>query len=569
MSVRTLKDTGSDYPIPQRIDASVYSLISEDCIIKGLGDEFATSFSTSSLIVTFTSGSQAIIDGNAFWLPTEEKITLPSNSKFNVCLRIDTSQPNGSTGSIVCLTDEELKSDKINNQNSAIRDLPIYIVTTDSNGVTASIDKRTIRDGDIVKGITGILPQVLVHDKEDTIITARCGNEVITGICDSNNQVTLYLTTKGIWTIANTSGDVETLDITDCGNYEVNFLVTIYGIKKLLTSTSTKWDRTDASVGLTAVATNGNTAGHSDFDTMPIFKDCEPRVTINDDVMSKFKSFYVRRYRDDDYEYWKIADTETDDFVLHEAFRYEDGNRDYVYLGSYETSSNNRSVSGASVTNNQTRATMRTNAKAKGNYWSLETIAARSMLQILATIEFADSDVQSCIGRGRVDASSGISTGSCDSVANYTGQPSGTSGQIGVVYRGVENPWGNYWEWVDGINWKDGTYYICLDPSKFADDTATNYTALTFTGSTGWSASYITEFGIDSNFMGILVPSVAGGGTSSTYYACCVWASAGWRVCEVGTHWGYGSRSGWAFDFGIASSGTGADEASRLFYYPL
>lgn len=573
MSVRTLKDTGSDYPIPQRIDASVYSLISEDCIIKGLGDEFATTFSTSSLIVTFTSGSQAIIDGNAFWLPTEEKITLPSNSKFNVCLRIDTSQPNGSTGSIVCLTDEELKSDKINNQNSAIRDLPIYIVTTDSNGVTASIDKRTIRDGDIVKGITGILPQVLVHDKEDTIITARCGNEVITGICDSNNQVTLYLTTKGIWTIANTSGDVETLDITDCGNYEVNFLATIMGIKFDLNSSLPAGIRTDSAEGLEFSASVGNTAGHSDFWDMPIYKDWfeHKRMTLDTgDVVSRIPAFYCRRYRDDDYEYWKVADMEVEDFQLHDAFNRQDGVRDYLYIGCYETSSNNCSLSGKTPTTNITRASFRSYAKAKGSKWSQVDLATWSAFQMLVTIECGTRDVQTAYGEGYSASShtACISTGTCDSVPNLCGRPAGTSNNVGVIVYGIENPWGNLWKFLDGINWNSGTYYICTNQDNFADDTASNYIAMAFSGASCTSGSYISQMGIDSDHMGILLPTQTNG-SSSTYYCDLIWLQSGWRVLFVGGGWSHGLACGFCFNFSGGSSVASSDIGSRLLYAPL
>lgn len=49
-----------------------------------------------------------------------------------------------------------------------------------------------------------------------------------------------------------------------------------------------------------------------------------------------------------------------------------------------------------------------------------------------------------------------------------------------MVWRGIEGLWGNVWEWVDGVNWNNGTYYVCNDPSKYADDTTTNYTALSF-----------------------------------------------------------------------------------------
>jgi hypothetical protein len=44
-----------------------------------------------------------------------------------------------------------------------------------------------------------------------------------------------------------------------------------------------------------------------------------------------------------------------------------------------------------------------------------------------------------------------------------------TNGKLSVSYRGVENPWGNLWKHLNGINiWNDGTMgggqvFICDD----------------------------------------------------------------------------------------------------------
>lgn len=140
--IRTLKDTGADYPISSNIDGSVYAIATQDCVIGGMGDEFSVTTSVSSLNLTFTQGSVAVLCGNAFWLTADETVTLPANSTFNLCLRIDTSKPNGQTGSFECLTEAGIKKDNINNEG--IRDLVIYKITTSSNGVTASEDKRVI-----------------------------------------------------------------------------------------------------------------------------------------------------------------------------------------------------------------------------------------------------------------------------------------------------------------------------------------------------------------------------------------------------------------------------------------
>ena len=140
--IRTLKDTGADYPISSNIDGSVYAIATQDCVIGGMGNEFSVTTSTSSLSLTFTKGSVAVLCGNAFWLEKDETVALPANSTFNLCARIDTSKPNGQTGSFECLTEAGMKNNNIN--NGGIRDLILYTITTSANGVTTCVDKRTI-----------------------------------------------------------------------------------------------------------------------------------------------------------------------------------------------------------------------------------------------------------------------------------------------------------------------------------------------------------------------------------------------------------------------------------------
>ena len=140
--IRTLKDTGAEYPISSNIDGAVYSVATQDCIIGGMGDEFAVTTSINSLNLTFKKGCIAVLCGNAFWLTEDVEVTLPANSTIYLCLRIDTSKPNGQKGSFECLTEAGIKNDNINNEG--VRDLAIYKITTSSNGVTSCEDKRVI-----------------------------------------------------------------------------------------------------------------------------------------------------------------------------------------------------------------------------------------------------------------------------------------------------------------------------------------------------------------------------------------------------------------------------------------
>lgn len=377
----------------------------------------------------------------------------------------------------------------------------------------------------------------------------------------------------GTWTITISNGSdtaTETVDIKADYHAELSFLK-IYGISRDITSASPTWARTDSAVGKTAKVTVGTVAGHSDF------SDCYPwsgikRETLSTgDVMVKIPKFWYRRYRSGNVEYIKIADKATSGFTLHPAFNHGGVETDCIYVGAYKTVSGNKSVSGASPLANQTRATMRSNAKTKGTGWGIIDIAALSAIQMLILVEFANNNVQSVIGRGYCDRnSSEISTGTCNNVSGLTGRPAGTDGKVDVVWRGIEGLWGNVWEFVDGVNWNGGTYYVCNDPSKYADDTTANYTALSFNGATNWEGIYITKEGLDTGSNPhVMLPSAAGSGSETTYDCDACWSSTGWHVFMHGGFWASGSMCGlFAADLNAVSSGSYSLAGSRLLYIP-
>lgn len=336
----------------------------------------------------------------------------------------------------------------------------------------------------------------------------------------------------------------------------------IYGISRTVTNSSVSWARTEAGSGKTATASVGTTAGASDFDFIYPWSEMERKTLDTGDVMVWIPEFYYRRYVENNVEYIQIAKAAGDGFVKHKGSGR--------YVGAYKTSSNNKSVSGAAATVNQTRATMRTNAKAKGTGWGLIDKLTESAIQMLFLVEFATYNAQAAIGRGYCDShSAAINVGTCDSVANLTGRPAGTDGSTDVVYRGIEGFWGNIWEWVDGVNWYNGTYYVCDDPTKYADDTTTGYTKLSFTGSTSWSGSYITREGCDTDNPWAILPSAAGSGSESTYMSDGCWSADGWRVSARGGRWFDGSLCGlFTVALSSASSHFLSRVGSRLLYDP-
>ena len=401
-------------------------------------------------------------------------------------------------------------------------------------------------------------------------VTVSKDGKTKTKVANSSSVAVFKGLSSGEWAITitdDTGTNEDTVQIVADYTKEMSF----YGIYRDITASSPVWAREGASEGKTATASVGTVAGASDFGSCYPWSGIQRETLSTGDVMVKLPKFWFRRYRDGNIEHIQIAPKPTDGFTLHPAFNHAGVEKDCIYVGAYKTSSNNKSVSGASPQVSQTRATMRTNAKAKGNGWGLIDIAAVSAIQMLILVEFATNDAQTAIGRGYCDGNSAaISTGSCDSVASLTGRPAGTDGKTDVVWRGIECLWGNVWEFVDGVNWNDGSYYVCNDPSKYTDDTATNYTALSFKGATNWSRSYITKDGLDTgNNDHVMLPSDAGSGSESTNQCDACWSSTGWRVFRRGGDWAPGSCVGLFADaFAGASSESHTGIGSRLQYIP-
>lgn len=404
-------------------------------------------------------------------------------------------------------------------------------------------------------------------------VTISKDGKTKTKTADENGVAVFKGLKTGTWTVTISDGSqtrTETIDLVTDFEKQMSF-IKIYGIYRDITNSSPEWTREDDAVGMSATATVGTVAGSSDFDSCYPWSGITRETMSTGDVMVKIPKFWYRRYREGNVEHIQIATVPTEGFLLHPAFNHAQTEKDCVYIGAYKTSSNNKSVSGASPQVSQTRATFRTNAKNKGTGWGLIDISALSAVQMLILVEFANNNVQNVIGRGYCDSNSAsLKTGSCDSVPNLTGRPAGTDGKTGVVWRGIEDFWGNAWEWVDGVNFNGGKYYVCNDQVKYADDTATGYEELSFTGSTSWSFSYITQEGLDDgDNIHAMLPSAAGSGSESTYMCDGVWSSTGWRVFRHGGDWDDDSRVGlFAAALDAASSASHTNTGSRLLYIP-
>ena len=409
--------------------------------------------------------------------------------------------------------------------------------------------------------------------------TVICTNGSVTKTAPEKNGTWMFSgIDDGVWTVKATLGaesTSETVNVNQLDVYRVSLAYTrIYGIARDITASSPAWTRTDDAVGMTATASVGTVAGNSDFDNVYPWNKMQRETLSTGDVMVKMPKFWYRRYRAGNVEYIKIATGSAKDFILHPAFNHAGIETDSIYVGAYKTSSDTKSKSGVVPGVSLTRATARNNAKGKGAGWGLIDISTVSAIQALILVEFANNNTQSVIGRGHSsnENTSAIKTGTTNSVPNLTGIPAGTNGIVDVVYRGIEGFWGNVSEYVDGINWTNFAYWVCNDPSKYADNTSANYTELSYAVPSYTAGSWITKVGLDSANSHIMLPSETGG-SGSTFYCDIYKNSSGWRIAHRGGEWngdGYGSDAAGLFNISFLSlaSETAANMGSRLMYIP-
>ena len=361
----------------------------------------------------------------------------------------------------------------------------------------------------------------------------------------------------------------------------------IMGFEWQFNNSSPALRRLEAAEGLTATAGIGTVAGQSDFDNMPIYKDirrcnlaANGTVTAYEgetgfnfttgDVMVEIPIFYYRVENDttaSQYRYF-ISDQPLDGFLPHPAFARPAGTADRIYVGAYETGAGHVSRSGLAPLVSQTRAQFRTGARGKGAGWALNDFAARMAVTMLMIVEFANLNTQNIIAPGNTSTTAALNTGRTNAIVG-TGREAGTNGAtVSFVWRGIENWWGNVWEWVDGVNRNATALWISINPAHYADDTSTNYTQLGFTIPT--ASGFLTRLGFDVNNPWAAFPNVATGGSETTFLCDNGWfTGTGWLVARVGGSWDSAGLAGafaWAVNNVAATTSTSI--GARLLFIP-
>ena len=324
----------------------------------------------------------------------------------------------------------------------------------------------------------------------------------------------------------------------------------IYGIRRDTNSTSTEWERIEASIGLEANAvlpesgstTVANTEVKNDFDKIYPWSNIrsynydasKKKVTAwygdsnfkfdgsNGEVLTFIPGFWYKREVVDGIEYQYISKYEQSGYSYSEPFsvgRYKmSGGTDAYHENTTGTLNNTdgnielmkveittfkgKSRNGVYPSAYATISDFRESALALGKDFSILDYHWY-VLQMLYLVEYADYDSQAKLGKGVTESSNGaIIMGGTDSL----GMKSGcllNDGAHSMIYRGIEDIYGNTADFLDGINIRNYQAYINYDFTTYESDVFDgNYQTLGYInksfGDDG-GYGYITKLGYDSN----------------------------------------------------------------------
>lgn len=214
------------------------------------------------------------------------------------------------------------------------------------------------------------------------------------------------------------------------------------------------------------------------------------------------------------------------------------------------------------LSQNLTRSNIEALAQNRGAEWHGDLIKPVSARQMLMIIELGMMNTQTGVGYGVAGISDNSSyncsslTGSTSELGNGSGKATQTintkgdtrttetaNERVAVSWRGTENPWGNIWKFVYGINiWGNGKMgggqpYICTD-FNFAESKNTgNYEAAGFTVTN--ANGYISAMGYSTTCDWLFIASECLGNSSLPVgdYTYITVNLNGYRIARLGGGW--------------------------------
>ena len=271
----------------------------------------------------------------------------------------------------------------------------------------------------------------------------------------------------------------------------------------------------------------------------------------------------------------KVTNNPNNPEFNYDAFSLDSYNDcDKIYIGVYKgfnSDSKIYSSSGRGVTVSQTIDTFRTWCRARGTGYQQRTYASVKLMQCLYLIYFKTLNSQSAVGMGYVASghTAGVSTGGTNTygfnseIIKASNPSYMTDQNHQVKCLGIEDFWGNYWEFVDGLCSDANRNILTCKCAKDFDTDGTGYDNNGNGGVTGNIGNYMSRPQGGSN-AGFAPQAIAGSDStyfcdSATLYASC--------LAIFGGRWSYATYAGaFQLDVYYAFSLSDARVGARLMY---
>ena len=150
------------------------------------------------------------------------------------------------------------------------------------------------------------------------------------------------------------------------------------------------------------------------------------------------------------------------------------------------------------------------------------------------------------IALGNIVYNSGYKTGFSSQVAASSGCVVANDGKHPCTYRGIESPWGDMWQFVDGVNINEMQAWVCANAASYQSNLFfAPYEQLSYVNHN--ANGYPTELGLDPAHPEAQIPTAINAASASSRYRDYYYQASGQRVALVGGSWSNGSYAGLRF----------------------
>lgn len=438
-----------------------------------------------------------------------------------------------------------------------------------------------------------VLPELIVTTKKGVTVTVT--NGVITYSATSNGKAIFTVPNYGKWTVSATiNGTVisKVVDVTEAKQIPVLLgYQTMTAVINLSNSNpATCVSYADDAVGMTAeqwdeffghypvLFKDGKEVGRLDRNNFSLFEDgslADIESGKSGDVMIAFPRRGLKITKSGTTTV-TISMTNDPDNPNFKYYAHQRGSvkKNVFYIGAfkgYKDGDNKlRSLTGKKPTANITIGTARTYAHANGSGYEQSAFYQLLFRQCAYVMKFGSLNSQTKVGKGLVSASAKVNTGGSNAYGMdceliKASNPSYmTDGKHQVKCLGIEDFWGNVYEWIDGlVTDSSNPINILTNTDNFQDNGKGAGYMTTSSGMSSGNGGYMKEPQGNSE-AGFAFK--ASGGSATTYFTDSAYLYGGF-VALFGGSWCDGDDAG-AFLLLVHTSASDSDGlvSARLMY---